>query len=184
MMMVAKTTASAGQDELAALLIEMVEDIARRSRRIDDACHAVVDDHRHRREHVHADAAADRIDRRRRLVGLANPQDRPVLSPQRRGDFLDMGERLADLVAAGDHDAAGIEDPEAGKRDLLRFQDDRHQPRADLDIGSAMPARSPEVRSVAAAADRRRRRDRARAGSALAGLRDQGAPRAEFQRRA
>ena len=48
--------------------------------------------------------------------------------------FLDMGERLADLVAAGDHDAAGIEDPEAGKRDLLRIQDDRHQPRADLDI--------------------------------------------------
>ena len=48
--------------------------------------------------------------------------------------FLDMGERLADLVAAGDHDAAGIEDPEAGKRDLLRFQDDRHQSRADLDV--------------------------------------------------
>ena len=57
------------------------------------------------------------------------------MSLQRRGDFLDMGERLADLVAAGDHDAAGIEDPEAGERDLLRFQDDRHQPRADLDIG-------------------------------------------------
>ena len=45
-----------------------------------------------------------------------------------------MGERLADLVAAGDHDAAGIEDPEAGECDLLRFQNDRHQPRSDLDI--------------------------------------------------
>ena len=122
------------QDELAALLIEMVEDVARRSRCIDDARDAVVDDDRHRREHVDADAAADRVDRRRRLVGLANPQDRPVLSPQRCGYFLDMGERLADLVAAGDHDAAGIEDAETGQRDLLRFQDDRHQPRADLDI--------------------------------------------------
>ena len=134
MMIVAKIDRQSRQDELAALLIEMIEDVARRSRRIDDACHAIADDHRHRREHVHADAAADRIDRRRRLVGLANPQDRPVLPPQRRGDFLDMGERLADLVAAGDHDAVGIEDPEAGKRDFLRFQDDRHQPRADLDI--------------------------------------------------
>ena len=123
------------QDELAALLIEMVEDVARRSRRVDDAGHAVVDDDRHRREHVDADAAADRVDRRRRLVGLANSQDRPVLSLQRRGHFLDMGERLADFVAAGDHDAAGIEDAESGQRDLLRFQDDRHQPRADLDIG-------------------------------------------------
>ena len=54
---------------------------------------------------------------------------------ERCGYFLDMGERLADLVAAGDHDAAGIEDAETGQRDLLRFQDDRHQPRADLDIG-------------------------------------------------
>jgi hypothetical protein len=46
-----------------------------------------------------------------------------------------MGERLADLVAAGNHDAAGIEDAEAGQCDFLRFQNDRHQPRSDLDIG-------------------------------------------------
>ncbi len=36
------------QDELAALLIKMIEDIARRSRCVDDACNAVVDDHGHR----------------------------------------------------------------------------------------------------------------------------------------
>ena len=123
------------QNELAAFLIEMVEDVARRSRCIDDTSDAVVDDDRHCREHVDADAAADRVDRRRRLVGFANPQGRPVLSAERRGYFLDMGERLADLVASGDHDAAGIEDAETGQRDFLRFQDDRHQPRADLDIG-------------------------------------------------
>ena len=45
-----------------------------------------------------------------------------------------MGERLADLVAAGDHDAAGIEDAETSQRDFLRFQNDRHQPCSDLDI--------------------------------------------------
>src|SRR4051795_11164662 len=96
------------QDELAALLIEMVEDVARRSRGVDDTSHAVVDDDRHRREYVDADAAADRVDWRWRLVGLANSQNRPILAPQRRGHFLDMGERLSDLVASGDHDAAGI----------------------------------------------------------------------------
>jgi hypothetical protein len=37
-----------------------------------------------------------------------------------------MGKRLADFVAAGNHDAAGIEDAEAGQRDFLRVQDDRH----------------------------------------------------------
>ena len=122
------------QNELAALLIEMIEDVARCSRCIDDTRHVVIDDHGHRREHVHADAAADRVDRRRRLVGFANSQGRSVLPLHRRGHFLDMGERLADLIAAGDYDAAGIEDPESGERDLLRFQNDRHQPRADLDI--------------------------------------------------
>ena len=126
--MVAEDDGERRQDELAALLIEMVEDVARRPRGVDHAGDVVVDDDRHRREHVDADAAADRVDRRRRLVGHANAQDRAVLSLQRRGDFLDMGERLPDLVAAGDHDAAGIEDAEAGQRDLLRLQDDRHQP--------------------------------------------------------
>ena len=33
-----------------------------------------------------------------------------------------MGERPADLFAAGDDDAAGIENPEAGQRDLLCLQ--------------------------------------------------------------
>ena len=88
------------QDELAALLIEMVEDVARRSRGVDDTGHAVVDDHRHRREHVDAHAAADRIDRRRRLVRFANAQGRTVLSSQCRGHFLDVGKRLTDLVAS------------------------------------------------------------------------------------
>ena len=82
-----------------------------------------------------ANAAADRINRRRGLVGLSNSQDRPILPLQRCDHFLDMGERLADLVASGDHDAAGIEDAETSQRDLLRFQDDRHQPGTDLDIG-------------------------------------------------
>ena len=101
-----------GQDELAALLIEMIEDVARRPRCVDDAGNAVVDDDGHRRKHVNADAAADRVDRRRRLVGDANPQGRAILSLQRGRHFLDMRQRLPDLVAAGDHDAAGIEDPE------------------------------------------------------------------------
>ena len=184
MAMVAKMTVKSRQNELAALLIEMVEDVARRSRCIDDTRDAVVDDDRHRREHVDADAAADRVDRRRRLVGFANPQGRPVLSLQRRGYFLDMGERLADLVASGDHDAAGIENAETGERDFLRFPDDRHQPRTDLDIGSCEAGALAGKRIRAAAeADRRRRRDRAQAGSASTGLRDRIAPRMEFRRR-
>jgi len=42
---------------------------------------------------------------------------------------------LADLVAAGDHDTAGIEDAESGQRDLLCFPDDWHEPRAYFDKG-------------------------------------------------
>src|SRR6266487_4163786 len=123
------------QDELAALLIEMIEDVARRPRRIDDTRDTVVDDYRHCREHVDADAAADRVDRRRRLVGFANPQDRPVLSPQCGSHLRDMSERLADLVAAGDYVAAGIENPETGEREFLGLRDYWHQPRTNLDIG-------------------------------------------------
>ena len=41
-----------------------------------------------------------------------------------------MGERQPDVVAAGDDDAVGIENPEAGQRDMLGLvEDDRHQPR-------------------------------------------------------
>ncbi len=83
------------QDELAALLIEMLEDVARGARGVDHAGDVVVDDHRHRREHVHADAAADGIDRRRRLVGHTDAQGGVILPLQRRRDLLDMGERLA-----------------------------------------------------------------------------------------
>jgi hypothetical protein len=124
-----------------------------------------VDDDRHRREYVDADAAADRVDRRRWLVGLANPQGRPILTLQRRGDFLDMGQRLAYLVASGDHDAARIKDTESGQRNFLCFKNDRHQPLSDLTwAGDA--AQLPEAHSAVVAAGRRRQRDRARAGSA------------------
>ncbi len=84
---------------------------------------------------MNADAPADGIDRRRGLVGDTGPQGRAILSLQRGCDFLDMGERLPHFLPSGDHDAAGIEDPESGQRDLLRLQDDRHQPCADLEIG-------------------------------------------------
>ncbi len=123
------------EDELAALLIEMVENVARRSRGIDHAGNMVVDDNRHRRKHVHANAAADRINRRWRLVRNAGSQRGAILPLQRRCDFLDVGKRLPNLLTSGDHDAMRIEDPKAGQRDFLRLQDDRHQPRADRDIG-------------------------------------------------
>src|ERR1700730_3719516 len=130
-----KTDGQSRQDELCALLIKMIEDIARRSRCVDDACNPVVDDYGHRRKYVNADAAADGIDRRRGLVRDTNPQGRAILSLQRRRDFLDMGQRLPHFLASGDHDAARIENPESGERDFLRLQNDRHQPCADLDVG-------------------------------------------------
>jgi hypothetical protein len=61
------------QQEFSTLLIEMVEDIARRSRCVDHARHVVIDDHRHRGEDVNADATADGIDRRWGLVRNAGP---------------------------------------------------------------------------------------------------------------
>ena len=102
---------------------------------VDDTSHAVVDDAQASPRTRDADAAADRVDRRRGLSGLRIRKTARYCPRRRRGHFLDMGERLADFVAAGDHDAAGIEDAESGQRDFLRFQDDRHQPGADLDIG-------------------------------------------------
>ena len=83
---------------------------------------------------MHADAAADGVDRWRRLVGLTNAQCGVILPLQRRGDLLDMRQRFAHFMPSGDHDAVGIEDAKAGKRDFLRLQHDRHQVRADLDI--------------------------------------------------
>ncbi len=46
-----------------------------------------------------------------------------------------MGERLPHFLPPGDYDAARIENPKSGERDLLRLQNDRHQPCADLDVG-------------------------------------------------
>ena len=46
-------------------LVEMLEDVARRARGIDDAGDVLVDEHRHRHEDAHPGAAADRIERRR-----------------------------------------------------------------------------------------------------------------------
>ena len=85
--------------------------------------------------------------------------------PKRCGYFLDMGERLTDLVAAGNHDAAGIENPETGERDFLGFPDDRHQPRTNLDIGlrcgSACRERiGPPPKQIGAGGEIERRPDR------------------------
>src|SRR3954452_1041121 len=68
------------QHELGPLLIEMVEDVARRPRRVDHPGDAVVDDDRHCRKHVDAEAAAEGIDRRRLLVAPAGAQSRAVLA--------------------------------------------------------------------------------------------------------
>lgn len=46
-----------------------------------------------------------------------------------------MGERLPHFLPPGNYDAARIENPKSGERDLLRLQNDRHQPCADLDVG-------------------------------------------------
>src|SRR5882757_766961 len=70
----------AGKDELAAFLIEMIEDVTRRPRCVDNASNTVVDDDRHRREHVNADATADRVNRRWGFVRDTNAQDRAILS--------------------------------------------------------------------------------------------------------
>ncbi len=47
------------QNELAAFLIEVVENVARRSRCVNDTRYPTFDDHRHCRKYVNADPAAD-----------------------------------------------------------------------------------------------------------------------------
>ena len=123
------------QQEFSTLLVKMVKNVARGPRSVDHAGNVIVDNDRHGGKDVYADAAADGIDRRRYLVELADPQRRAILSFERSCHFLDMGERLADLLASGDHDAVLVKNPESCQRDLLRLQHDRGQPGADLDIG-------------------------------------------------
>jgi hypothetical protein len=56
------------KDEFSPLAVHVLEHVAGRARGIDDAGDAVAHDNRHGREHAHAGAAAQRINRRRRLV--------------------------------------------------------------------------------------------------------------------
>ena len=71
------------EDDLAALLVEVLEDVAGRARGIDDAGDLVAHDHRHRGEDAHAGAAAHRIERGLVVLGDAHAQHAAEAALQR-----------------------------------------------------------------------------------------------------
>ena len=69
------------------------------------------------------------------MLGDADAQHAAKASLQRLAHFLEMRQRLADFLAAGDDDAVGIEQPESGQRHLLGRDEIRHHARAERDEG-------------------------------------------------
>ena len=122
---------------LALLLVEMAKDVARRARGVEHGSDAPVAHDRHGRENPHAGAAAQRVDRRRLVLGDPQAQHRGEAPVQRLCHLLDMGERLAELTAPGDDDALRIEQAETSERDVLRRDEKRFEPRAGSAIGLA-----------------------------------------------
>jgi len=121
--------------EFAAQLVQIFEDIAGGARGIDHAGNLVAHDHRHRGENADAGAPAHGIERGLVVLGNAHAQRAAEMSLQCLGHFLQMRERQSDLVAAGDDDAVGVEQPESGQRHVLGGDQIRHHARPERDEG-------------------------------------------------
>ena len=87
-----------GKHDLAALAVEMLDDVVGRPRQIDGAGDAAVDDDRQRHEDAHAGAAAHRIERRRRPRRHALAKHAGVAAGKCGAHLLDRGKRAADIV--------------------------------------------------------------------------------------
>jgi hypothetical protein len=107
------------QDEAVARRIHVAQDVVGCARQVDDAQQAIAPHHGERGENPHTRAAAERGERRRRVVGQPLAQRAGVAALHGLGHLLDMGERQPDLVPATDHHAAVIEHAQAGERSAL-----------------------------------------------------------------
>ena len=123
------------EDDFSAPLIEIFEDIAGRARGIDDAGDLVAHDDGHGGKNAQAGAAAHGMERGLVMLGDAHAQHRTEAPLQRFGHFRQMRQREPDLLAAGDDDAVGVEQPKARERDVLGGNEIRHHARAESDIG-------------------------------------------------
>lgn len=109
----------------------MLDDVVWCPRQIDHAGDPAVEVNWYGDEDTHPGAAADRIERWRRLVGDPQPERAGITAGKRLANLGDVAERQADLFAAGNDDALGIEQPEAGKRGFLRLGKNTRKARAD-----------------------------------------------------
>ena len=121
-----------GERHFAALLIKVLENVARCARGIDHPGDPVVDEHRISSEHSYAGAPTERIDWRRRLIGDPHPQDTAVAPAQGGGHFLHVIEREPDFGMTADNNAPGIEDAKPGERRSLRIRGQIRQAFTDL----------------------------------------------------